>query len=350
MYVHRRGEIVGELAYALARTRTADLVALTDVALLSFNNQEVRSRLKGTQAGDAAIRQVDMYVHYRVLQHVSAYLLRAGRKGTSSTAKPSWDKAMAKLRGHVELIDVEPSDMETPDLELESEILSPRPGRHSGVYILTRGTVTDDTGTSLRSTHFPVLWTDLPRLPVRRRTYQVPEEPIQVLHIAAEGIDELSLVQRNALRAALRQSVEDSSDPYAFDVFLCHSKLDDEVVREIYDRLRDAGVRCWFDDDNIPPDGWVSEEIDRGLAGSRFVLACLSENFKKSVWAGHELRTRLHGMKNPDKNRLLVLMLNDGDNKDDIMSPLLRDHRRFSYRRGGQFERLVEYILDSRRG
>jgi hypothetical protein len=41
-------------------------------------------------------------------------------------------------------------------------------------------------------------------------------------------------------------------------------------------------------------------------------------------------------------------MLNDGDNKDDVLTPLMRDHRRFSYRGDGQFEQLVDYILGSR--
>jgi hypothetical protein len=349
-YVHRRGEIVGELAYALARNRTADLVALTDVALLSFNNNEVRSRLAGTKAGEAAIRQVDMYVNYRVLQHVSAYLLRAGRIDSAATGKPSWDKAMAKLRGYVTLIDIDPSDIDTPDFQVESWTVSPGPGRHSGVYILTRGTVTDSAGATLRSANFPVLRVDLPRLPHPGMTYRTPDEPIQILHIAAEGIDELSFTQKNALRSAFQQSIEDGSAEYEFDVFLCHSKLDEVVVREIYERLQAAGVRCWFDDDDIAPDSWITEEIDRGLAGSRFVLACLSGNFTKSIWAQRELRSRLHGVKQPDTNRLLVLMLNDGDNKDDIISPLMRDHRRFYYRKGAQFERLVEYIISSRTG
>jgi TIR domain len=131
-------------------------------------------------------------------------------------------------------------------------------------------------------------------------------------------------------------------------VFLCHSKLDEQVVGEVHERLQAAGVRCWFDDNDIAPDGWITEEIDRGLTGSRFVLACLSENFKKSVWAQRELRSRLHGMKKPDSSRLLVLMLSDGGDKDDVLTPLMRDHRRFSYRRDGQFEQLVEYILGSR--
>lgn len=38
----------------------------------------------------------------------------------------------------------------------------------------------------------------------------------------------------------------------SFDVFLCHSSADKPAVREIDRRLRDAGIRTWLDEDQVP--------------------------------------------------------------------------------------------------
>lgn len=106
LHTLRQGEIVGELAYALARDRTADLVALTDVALLSFRYDDVHL-LSNASIGSAAARNVALFINDRALQHVSdnaPYLLGPDRDGPLNAGERGWDETLAALRRYTELI------------------------------------------------------------------------------------------------------------------------------------------------------------------------------------------------------------------------------------------------------
>jgi hypothetical protein len=78
------------------------------------------------------------------------------------------------------------------------------------------------------------------------------------------------------------------------DVFICHSSDDKEQVRGLYQRLRDDGVTCWFDEEDLLPGQDWEREIDKALKSCRFVLACLSEeSVTRSGFVQTELRRAL---------------------------------------------------------
>jgi hypothetical protein len=344
-HVLKQGEIVGELAYALSRKRTADLVALTDVALLSFNYEDIRSKSTGQQVAG----QVSAYINYRVLQHAcdnAPYLLGPERNGPLAVGAPSWDFALTVLRRHSELIDVERGK-----LDLTLDMMKQQDAERQGLYILAAGELRS-RNVVLRGADFPVLWVDIPNLLTStQRRYEVHGEPIKILRIAAQGIDELQLTQRQALRRALPHAASRQTGGYEFDVFLCHSKKDSTVVREIYQRLVGAGIACWFDERHIRPNSRITSTVEDGLRGSRFLLACISANFEDSVWAKQELQAVLHlDMKRRSKSNessVLVLMLNEDDDKD-VIPLFIRDVRRHTYTRKREFDDLIEYITSAR--
>ena len=47
-------------------------------------------------------------------------------------------------------------------------------------------------------------------------------------------------------------------DDFAFDVFLSHSSHDKAIVRPLAERLRQDGLRVWFDEWELRPGGWMS--------------------------------------------------------------------------------------------
>jgi hypothetical protein len=348
-HVLRQGEIVGELAYALSRNRTADLVALTDVALLSFNYEDIKSKSTGQQVAE----QVSAYINFRVLQHASdnaPYLLGPERAGPLAVGAPSWDYALTVLRRHSNLIDV---DRWVLDLALDK--LKPSGSRREGLYILAAGELKAQRPGSvvLRGADFPVLWVDVPNLlQITPATYAVDDGPVKVLHIAAQGIDDLRPPQRAALRLALDHASNRQTGGYKFDVFLCHSKKDSQVVSKIYQRLVEAGITCWFDEKQIHPGAEITSMVEEGLSNSRYLLACISKNFADSNWAWPELRSTIHvdmkRRKKSKKSAVLVLMLNEDDDKDEVIPPLIRDIRRLSYTRDGDFDELIRYITSTR--
>src|SRR5215217_7926560 len=59
-------------------------------------------------------------------------------------------------------------------------------------------------------------------------------------------------------------------------VFLCHSSGDKPRVRDLYQRLRAAGIAPWLDEeDPLPGEHW-EQEIPQAVERADVVLACLS--------------------------------------------------------------------------
>lgn len=201
----QRGGIVGELAYALSSNRTADLVALTEVALLSFRYEDVRRLLAKDAVGSAAARSVSSFINGRVLEHVSGnaqYLLGPDRDGPLSLGGSPWGETLASLGSHCDLVTVRKLPV-----ELTVGHVSPSRSKARGVYILAAGRLEKD-GRVLDGADFPVLWVDLPHLlPLQPVAYAVRSNLIKVLWIGARGIDDLDPAQKEALRRELKAAV-----------------------------------------------------------------------------------------------------------------------------------------------
>ena len=67
-------------------------------------------------------------------------------------------------------------------------------------------------------------------------------------------------------------------DDFQFDVFLSHSAKDKLVVRDIAERLRQDGVKVWFDKWVLQPGESIPSNIEEGLERSRVLLLCMSAN------------------------------------------------------------------------
>lgn len=214
LHTLRQGEIVGELAYALARDRTADLVALTDVALLSFRYKDVQL-LSNAPVGSAAARNVALFINYRALQHVSdnaAYLLGPDRNGPLNAGSRRWEATLTSLRRHTRLI-----TLHRLPVHLTLDAVAAEAPKPKGIYVLAGGTLEAD-GQLLEGSDFPVLWVDLPRFLVARSAkYAVRSQLVKVLWIGARGIDGLDPAQREALHRTLSDTVAEPSQVQAFN-------------------------------------------------------------------------------------------------------------------------------------
>lgn len=364
-HVHKAGEIVGELATVLKRSRTADLVAMTDVALLSFIGDEVKDRLSATDAGKDAARQYDLFVLDRVLQHtiqVAPYLLGQNHLGPLSivpsqgssriSERETWETTVRTLLPYTELVLVDNGGFTLDINQVIHKIISDKP--QHGLFILVSGSVqsTPSDGPNLSGAQCPLLWVDVPDILVKQpSTYTRTAEPIMVLWIGAKGIIKLTLDQRTELRRELDTAVGEVPSDYEYDVYLCHSSADKTIVREIKERFwKVYGLRCWYDDAELRPGDSTRRAIEKGLKTSRFFLLCASASLNASAWANREIDSITHlDVKRQGDPKVLVLKLYDHESNDVAIPMIFRGTKRHHFQRSKDFERLAEYIVSAKR-
>ena len=73
-----------------------------------------------------------------------------------------------------------------------------------------------------------------------------------------------------------------------WDAFLCYSTADAGRVAHVDRTLREAGLDVWWDRRQVPAGSVIVERIQEGLAGSRWIVLCLSDAMLASDWCGAE--------------------------------------------------------------
>lgn len=355
-HVHRAGEVVGELASVLKRNRTADLIALNDVAMLSFDSDEMLDRLSTTPAGETAARQFEQFIVARVLEHtcqVASYLVGPNRSGPLTVGSVGtnrrdeddyvWKEALRKLRPHSHPITVEQGPLA---LELE-HLTRPSDSSH-GLYILVSGRLRSagSTEADLNGSQCPVLWVDLPGMLSQPPSSYVREgEPIMVLYINAEGIRALPIEQRRKLHDALEGVVGEIPEEYEYQVYLGHSSLDKEIVRQIRDAFEQKGVKYWYDEEQLSEGGSVPRRMERGLRSSRYLLVCASANFIEAPWGMREYESVLNlEVRRRDDPKVLVLKLYEDESDDTAIPLLISGNKRWRYWIPEEFQQLIDLL------
>ena len=83
------------------------------------------------------------------------------------------------------------------------------------------------------------------------------------------------------------------SPDFRYDVFLSHNTGDKPRVRRLAERLKEAGLRVWFDEWVIRPGDDIYLAIERGLEAARVQVLCLSPAALESDWVALERSTVL---------------------------------------------------------
>ena len=68
-------------------------------------------------------------------------------------------------------------------------------------------------------------------------------------------------------------------EQFKYDVFISYSSKDQFVVRELAERLRQDGLRVWFDDWEIKLNDERERKVEDGLKQSRVLALAMSANF-----------------------------------------------------------------------
>jgi tricorn protease-like protein len=127
-------------------------------------------------------------------------------------------------------------------------------------------------------------------------------------------------------------------ESFAYDVFLSHSSKDKPAVRELAERLRDDGLRVWFDDWEIKPGHLIPKKVEDGLQSSRTLILVMSANAFESDWVTLERHTALYRDPTNADRRFIPLRLDDAKIKDMLKQFAFVDWRQKSDK---EYEKLL---------
>lgn len=98
---------------------------------------------------------------------------------------------------------------------------------------------------------------------------------------------------------------------FTYDVFLSHNSQDKLRVRKLAERLKEAGLRVWFDEWVIKPGEDIYLAIEHGLEAARAQVLCLSPAALGSEWVTLERSTVLFRDPTNAGRRFIPLLLAD---------------------------------------
>ena len=105
---------------------------------------------------------------------------------------------------------------------------------------------------------------------------------------------------------------------FAYDVFLSHTSKDKPAVRELAERLKQDGLRVWFDEWVIQPGDSIPLKIEQGLEQSRTLVLVMSQNAFASEWVTLERHTTRFRDPTNAERRFIPLRLDDAEITDTL--------------------------------
>jgi hypothetical protein len=114
---------------------------------------------------------------------------------------------------------------------------------------------------------------------------------------------------------------------FQYDVFLSHNAKDKPRVRRLAERLREAGLRVWFDEWVIKPGDDIYLAVERGLEAARSLVLCLSPAAFGSDWVALERSTVLFRDPSNAGRRFIPLLLADCKLPDTLRRYKYVDYR-----------------------
>lgn len=100
----------------------------------------------------------------------------------------------------------------------------------------------------------------------------------------------VSEIERKVGERLEQQKGRNMESHFETDVFLSYSRRDKEIVNKLFRALSEAGVRVWYDDNDIPGGADWKETFRKGVRNTRLFIPILSKNIEKEYMEPHEYR------------------------------------------------------------
>jgi hypothetical protein len=296
----KQGDIVGELAVALNRKRTATMRALSRTALLSFHFshfQGLTRKADGPAAGPLT------FLNRRALEHIChnvGYLIGKDKSGPLA-GLPDCPEPWEWLVQHATRLACSWGD--TPVLGPDDAIF-----QADGLYLLAGG--------DLRATHNPrkllegknlsVLHAAFPGELVSANQAYAPQGDVILFHIAAAGLRQFGPEVFSRVLWGIKTAL---ARQFQYDVFLSYNFNDLATVRRWRTALEQAGLTVFMDDTSrkghlFPP------ALAAGLLDSLVLLPLISANTMRRPleenWVYREIKFRKDSFETNTANILPV--------------------------------------------
>src|SRR5437016_274442 len=108
------------------------------------------------------------------------------------------------------------------------------------------------------------------------------------------------------------------------DVFLSYARDDQSAVREIAQRLEQAGIKSWIPEKEIKPGDSFPFKIAEAIQSAASVLVFLSPKSSKSEWVNREIALALSETYKGDRKRIIPVLL---DKNAEV--PFFLKHRQY---------------------
>ncbi len=267
------GQIVGELALALNRKRTATLQAIGPTAFLSINYSILRSLM---EAGPQTGRLQTVFNDF-LLQRSLRFLCQNCTYLASGAGAP-----LAGLSEPWESLSEDAERLQLNWQEAEAKLASGDRFSAPGVYILAGGALTEATQNELvpkklDGRDLPVVCVNLPKVLVSsNHPFQLDPEAggsvVNVVRISERSLRAFGPAVFARMVEALKARI---ASQFVFDVFISYTSRDEQIASNWKAALQKAGFRVYMS----RPDAMrkFKLEIELALAESLVMAPIISE-------------------------------------------------------------------------
>lgn len=274
------GEIVGELASYLKRTRTAALQAVGRTSLLSFNNEDLE-RLVGKTKDEVNLGINNFFVN-RVLEHLCNHVSYL-RQAFENEQKMPWDL----IKG---------AEIETFDWK-DQGTLSPHSEffQRNGLYILATGSLKRQLGGGALKIHgkdFPIVYADFPGHIVHAyHLFAIDSDLVKLVFIPVSSLQEFGRICFGRLVSNIKQSI---LCQFSYDVFISYNNKDQDVAYRWKLDFERAGLKVYMN--TLDPMHRFKPQIADAIRDALVLLAFVSSNTAvqspSESWVGREIEYR----------------------------------------------------------
>jgi uncharacterized protein YjbI with pentapeptide repeats len=78
-----------------------------------------------------------------------------------------------------------------------------------------------------------------------------------------------------------------------YNCFISYSHKDLSFAKRLYAELQRIGIRCWYDEHDLPAGHDIDDEVALGIQRCEKVLLCASKESLASLWVAKEIKTAL---------------------------------------------------------